>query len=160
MKQVTGTAWIGTLATIVLGPAAPRFVIVSGCLYRETVTQRTAPLNHLTELERTDGRLFPRWKSPARIPTGVPTMGRVGRLQVTGRVIPTILAAAALFGCAMQGTTAVEEPIWLEYADSQVVRADDVPRYRCTEGLLIVERLSSTQRKITCGGDAVPALLR
>lgn len=81
------------------------------------------------------------------------------RFSVTECVIPTILAAVALSSCATQGTSAVERLIWLDYADSELVRADDVSRYRCTQGLLLVERLNITERKVTCG-HTTPALLR
>jgi hypothetical protein len=121
------------------------------------------PLRKATRLGR------PRYRSHAPdclswggrfIALGSQCFGRVGRLPVTGRVIPTIMAGAALSSCAIQGTSAWQEPVWLDFADSQIVRADDVSRYRCTEGLLVAERISSGKRKVTCGSDAVPALLR
>lgn len=85
---------------------------------------------------------------------------RVGGLPITESAIFSILAGVALSSCTIQGSSASGELEWLEFADSLIVRADDVPRYRCVEGLLIVERLSSAQRKVTCGSDAVPALIR
>lgn len=70
------------------------------------------------------------------------------------------LVLAAMAGCTLGTGARVEQPILLDYARSEIVRTRDVSRYRCSEGLLVVERLSSSQRRITCGAVAVPALLR
>lgn len=76
------------------------------------------------------------------------------------RTCTTGLVLATMAGCTLGTGARVEQPILLDYARSEIVRARDVSRYRCGDGLLIVEHLSSSQLRITCGTVAVPRLLR
>lgn len=63
-------------------------------------------------------------------------------------------------GCAIQSVPGTKVPLWLDYSRSTIVREDLAERYRCREGFLIVERISSGRRRLTCGTAAIPALLR
>jgi hypothetical protein len=72
-------------------------------------------------------------------------------------VVPVMLVL--LPACVSQPPTATDR-LPLGFAQSRLVRADQVERYRCAEGLLVVEHVSSGFRKITCGRGSTAVLLR
>ncbi len=71
-----------------------------------------------------------------------------------------VLLGLLLLASCTTSTSIRDDRIWLGHGDSELVHRDQVSRYGCSDGLLIVERLSSRQRKVVCGTDATSVLLR